>query len=524
MPSSRIQSLERRAWLLWGVTFALIIALTAAMTMVYVPALVLLRGGDASAVDPRSWAALAGLAGLVAVFCLYTALKQRELNRLRDQLQREEQERESVRTRLSELTELFRVSTALQVSLTVENILEIIVRRLVCTLQAQQASVMILDQATGVLATRASYGLESEFARHGRVRLGEGIAGWVAEQRRPVQLGPAEMTGRFQRHVKRNRNITSAISLPLCVGDRCVGVLNVNRINHTRPFEPHHAELLEMFAEHVAAVIERAETMERLGTQARELEADNRRLQESHRLKDVFLGTATHELKTPLTSVIAYAELLDDNDSRLSREQRNEFLRRLRTEAARLLALIDEILDLTRLETGKFVLKRASVSLSEIAHGAVETTRASAARHGVALVEAFTEPLPPVFVDEVKMRQVVTNLIVNAIKFSPEQGAVRVRTARDGDWLTLEISDRGPGVPPDETAHIFELFGQSVTVGDERDAGLGIGLHLVKRITELHGGHVGVNSTEGHGSTFWVRLPLPVGDDTPAPEDRAQAA
>lgn len=523
MTLSRQQTLDRRTWLLWILAFALILALTVATALLYLPALELLRDGDLSVIDAQAWVAMYGVVGLVLVFCLYTALKQRELNRTRGLLQLEEHEMEMVRTRLSELTELFRVSSALQVSLTVENILEIIVRRVVSTLQAQQASIMIMDAATGVLVTRASYGLESEFARHARVRLGEGIAGWVAEQKRPVQLGPDNLNGQFGRHYKHNRHITSALSLPLRVGERCVGVLNVNRINHPRAFEPHHAELLELFAEHVGGLIERAETLERLGSQARELEADNRRLQESHRLKDVFLGTATHELKTPLTSVIAYAELLDDNDNRLSREQRTEFLRRLRTEASRLLALIDEILDLTRLESGKLVLKRAAVSLSEVAHGAVETTRATAARHGVTLVESYGDALPPVFVDEVKMRQVVTNLLVNAVKFSPDASRVEVRTALDGDWLTLEVVDHGPGVPADETAHIFELFGQAVTVGGEREVGLGIGLHLVKRITELHGGHVGVNSTDGSGSTFWVRLPAAAVAEM-APEDHAQVA
>src|SRR5207244_2904719 len=117
-----------------------------------------------------------GLAGLVLIFCLHTILKQRELDAARAALEREEREKEQVRARLSELSELFRVSTALNLALSLEHILEIIVRRVVSTLEAQQASIMIMDPATGLLVTRASYGLESEFARHARVRMGEGIA------------------------------------------------------------------------------------------------------------------------------------------------------------------------------------------------------------------------------------------------------------------------------------------------------------------------------------------------------------
>jgi signal transduction histidine kinase len=504
--ASRRNTLHRRTWLLWGLTFTLLLALTTAVPLLYLPAVDLLREGGEGAPIEGGWIAFPALAGLVIIFCLHTVMKQRELDAARAALEREEREKEQVRVRLSELSELFRVSTALNLALSLGDILEIIVRRVVSTLEAQQASVMIVDPTTGVLVTRASYGLEAEFARHARVRMGEGIAGWVAEQLKPVQLDPGNDT--FGGHFKHNRHITSALSLPLRVGDRCVGVLNVNRINHTRAFESHHGELLEIFAEHVGAVIERAETLDRLGQETRALEADNRRLQDLHRMKDVFLGTATHELKTPLTSVIAYAELLHDNDTGLTHEQRQEFLGRLRAEAGRLLSLIDEILDLTRLESGKLVLKRGTLPLNEVAQAALETTGAFATRHRVRLVPEFGDGLPPVSVDEVKIRQVVTNLLVNAIKFSPEGGTVTVGTARDGDWITLEVADHGPGVPPEETAHIFELFGQGIPAGEERGGGLGIGLHLVKRITELHGGHVGVNSRQGEGSRFWIRLPL----------------
>jgi signal transduction histidine kinase len=287
-----------------------------------------------------------------------------------------------------------------------------------------------------------------------------------------------------------------------------VGVLNVNRINHPEVFQEHHREMLNLFAEHVGAVIDRAQTMERLGSRSRQLEADVIKLTEMNNMKDLFLSTASHELKTPLTSVIAYAELLDDNEDRLEPEQRSEFLRRLRSEAERLLGLIEDILDLTRLESGKLTLKPVAIPINEVAHAAVETSRSMAEKHGVALEEDLSENLPIVPVDEVKMRQVFVNLLVNAIKFSPEGGRVTVQTAREPAFVRIEIRDAGPGIQPDEATHIFELFGQGVQGEASKSAGLGIGLHLVKRIAELHGGHVGVNSTPGEGSRFWVRLPI----------------
>jgi signal transduction histidine kinase len=241
-------------------------------------------------------------------------------------------------------------------------------------------------------------------------------------------------------------------------------------------------------------------------------------------MKDLFLSTASHELKTPLTSVIAYAELLDDNEGRLNTDQRNEFVRRMRGEAERLLSLIEDILDLTRLESGKLTLKRARVSLNEVAQAAVETSRSMARKHHVELSTELELDLPVVPIDEVKMRQVVVNLLVNAIKFSPEGGRVAVRTKREPNFIMIDVSDQGPGIEPEEATHIFELFGQGVPGMEAQSAGLGIGLHLVKRITELHGGHVGVNSVPRQGSNFWVRLPLALAHQLEEPEKEQVAA
>ena len=501
--------LTRRSWFLWGVTFTVVLALTISVPLLYMP-LVRLTGQDGpSPLIENAYLALVGLGGLILVFCLYTVLKQVEINRMREALLKEEGEKQDIRTRLSELSALFQVSTTLNLQLRLEVILEIIVRRVVSTLKAQQASIMLYNPADGMLETRASYGLESEFARNAKKKLGEGIAGWVAERQEAVLLSKdgADHPG-LHLHFKSNRNITSALSLPLRVGDRCVGVLNVNRINHPEPFLDHHREVLQMFAEHSGAVIERAETLERLNRRARELEEANLRLSELNQMKDVFLSTASHELKTPLSSVIAYAELLEENDATLDRKQRSEFLHRLRGEAGRLLQLIEDILDLSRIESGKLTLRRRPISTHEIARAALETSSGLARKHEVTIEEEFDETLPPLTLDEVKMRQVVVNLLTNAIKFSPSGSVVRISTRREANDALIEVSDHGPGILPEESAHIFELFGQGVRGGARETTGLGIGLHLVKRLSELHGGHVGVNSRPESGSTFWVRLPL----------------
>ena len=513
----RWKQLQRAGWMLWAAAFALLIALTTVVPALYARVLGLAGASDVLAGIDNPYIVTVALAGLIILFCLYTVLQQRELHRAVKRIAREENDRADAGTRLSELTALFQVSTTLQLQLRSDVILEIIVRRVVSTLRAQQASIMILEPESGELVTRASYGLEAEFSRGARKRIGEGIAGWVALRREAVSLGEHAPAGELGRHYKENRRITSALSLPLAIGERVIGVLNVNRINHTEAFGEHHLEVLRVFAEHIAAIIDRAEMVERMGRRTRELEADNEKLSDLNRMKDVFLGTASHELKTPLTSVIAYAELLDDHDGKLSRDQAREFVARLRAEAQRLLSLIEDILDLSRLESGKLMMKPRALDLSEVVRAAVETTRTLGQKFGVPVECELASDLPQLSVDEVKIRQVLVNLIVNAIKFSPRGVPVRLRTLQDDAYVRVEVTDQGPGIAPDTATHIFELFGQNVTEDADTRGGLGIGLHLVKRITELHGGHVGMNSRPGEGSTFWIRLPM-------APEAHALGA
>ncbi len=491
--------LDLWSWWLWAVTFVVLFALTLAV--------LLLQGWLEL---PNQRLAGAALGGLVLVFSFLIAAKQTQINRLRRAMHREENELTDMRTRLSEITELFNVSTTLNLQLPLDVVLEIIVRRVVSTLNAQQASVMIYNPENGELETRASYGLESEYARNARRRLGEGIAGWVAQHKQALLLGSGDESGAMRQYFKANRNITSALSLPIRVGDRCVGVLNVNRISHPEPFREHHRDLLRMFAEHVGSVVESAGMVERLAARTKMLEASNYQLSELNRFKDTFLSTASHELRTPLTSVIGYAEVLEENEGRLTLEQRREFLRRMSGEASGLLNLIDDILDLSRLENGKLVLEREPHAVGPIASAALDTVGPMAAKHSVELRERLDDTLGEFSIDGVKIRQVLVNLLVNAIKFSPQGGVVELVTRGDEGGVVVEVRDQGPGIQPGEAEKIFELFGQGLRQGSSKVGGLGIGLHLVRRIIELHGGTVGVTSEPGKGSTFWIRLPAEV--------------
>ena len=513
-PQKTLVQIERRHWLQWLVAFTLMLALSGTVYLLYNRMMKDLGESSSSALAETGYYTGIGLVGLITIFILHTVLQQIELSSLRRSLKSEEMELEDLRTRLTEISNLFEVATKLNLRLPVDSILNIMVRRVVDALKAQQASVMLYNPEIEMLETRAFYGVEGEYTSAGRMRLGEGIAGKVAARLEPLLLSNNTLNPDLRKHYKPHRNITSALCVPLVVENRCVGVLNINRINHPHLFNERQREIVRLFAEHIGAVIQRAEEMDRLAEENRELELANARLTEMNKMKEIFLSTASHELKIPLTSVIGYAELLNDHDNTLNPDKRQEFTQRLRSEAEQLLSLIEDILDLTRLEVGKIQLKRSSVYLNRLTQAAVETVRPLAEKSGVKIVEEYAGASDSVMLDEVKIRQALVNLMVNAIKYSPEEGQVRVETRHLGGDVLVEVSDQGPGVAAEDSTQIFALFGQSIRPSTQGTSGLGIGLHLVKRIVELHGGSVGVDSRPNRGSKFWIRLPRKIAADS----------
>jgi signal transduction histidine kinase len=506
---AKLKRIKRKIWLLWAPALMLIALFAGTAYFLHLNLTHLVRETNTRGFWLYDGYYLGvGLAGIVLLFVLYTIWKQIELHTLREKLLEEEAEQEALRTRFEELVGLFQIASTRSVRVSAQNLLEIVVRRAVDSLKAQQASVMLLDDQNHALQTVASYGVGGEFAEGRRQSASEGVAGWVARNKRALLLPRDASSLDAEAHLRPHRHITSSISVPILVEKRCVGVLNINRINHPEPFSEEQLEILTLFGGHVGALVERARAVEDLEHRAEVLERDNLRLAEFNQIKDVFLSTASHELKTPLTSVIAYAELLNENENRLQPSERAEFLGRLQSEANRLLGLIENILDLSRLETGKTELELKPLPASELVHSSVETATPLADKADVTIheVPAHEEEIL-LSVDEVKMRQVILNLLTNAIRFSPEGGTVTVRTRREDGNVVISVSDQGVGIDAGDLEHIFTLFGQGLRKSNTNTPGLGIGLHLVKRIVEMHNGRVEVQSSPGEGSTFLVRLP-----------------
>ena len=218
------------------------------------------------------------------------------------------------------------------------------------------------------------------------------------------------------------------------------------------------------------------------------------------------IATVSHEIRSPLTTIKGFTKTLIDRWDRLPDETKREMLVAINTDADRVTRLLTELLDVSRIEAGKLTLHRRPLNLRELALGTIESLAGRSERHAVRMA-----PGDDVYVsgDEDKLRQVVTNFIENALKYT-EKGSVTVACVSKGGWGRLAVTDEGAGIPARRQAEIFEKFTRNEVPGSP--SGTGLGLYICKGLVEAHGGRIGVESTEGAGSTFWFEIPA-----TPAP-------
>jgi signal transduction histidine kinase len=240
-----------------------------------------------------------------------------------------------------------------------------------------------------------------------------------------------------------------------------------------------------------------------------ELYVANEKLKDLDRLKSDFVSNVSHELRTPLTAIKGAVDLVLREVAGPLTEKQIHYLTRVRSNTQHLAGLINDLLDLSKIEEGKIEFQSTRVSLGGLVHEVVETLRPIAAEKPLELEVTAHEPSVLVWADRDKVRQVLTNLIGNAIKFTPPHGKVMVSSAsNDTDWVRVSVSDTGPGIPADERERIFEKFYQVAVNGGPKPKGTGLGLAISKVLVELHGGRIWVESEPSRGSIFCFTLPL----------------
>jgi two-component system phosphate regulon sensor histidine kinase PhoR len=237
---------------------------------------------------------------------------------------------------------------------------------------------------------------------------------------------------------------------------------------------------------------------------------DVTRLKAMDRLKTEFVSNVSHELRAPLTALKLYINLL----RRGLAEKQEHYLSQLENQANKLAALVNNLLDLSRLDRGAIPFAPEMITLTPLLHEIINTFADVASDHGLQLISSLPPDLPPVYADPLQIRQVFTNLLSNAINYTPAGGTVEVKLAYEAEWVRCTISDTGIGIPPAEMPRLFERFFRASNARHHHISGTGLGLAIVKEIVDLHGGSISVESVLGAGTTFHVRLPV-----SPPPTD-----
>ncbi|UCF79384.1 MAG: GAF domain-containing protein [Candidatus Eiseniibacteriota bacterium] len=422
---------------------------------------------------------------------------------------------QAVKEKVQEVTVLYEVGHALSSSLESETVLNEMMRILSDSFGYLHCAILLLNEDKTELHVKAFSGYAENVDRLS-VKVGqEGITGWVAATGRPLYVPDVLKDPRYVAGLK---NVRSEIALPLKIGETVLGVLNVESTEPTA-FRERDVRILSSLAAQAAVAIENARLYAEVQSNAEELDAAcrdletsrqdilkaNERLREMDRLKSEFLATMSHELRTPLTAIIAYSELL--RDERVAGSKRLEFLEIITDQGQRLLQLIDDLLDLSKLESGKTQLTLEQGDLNQIVLSAVDTIRPTAEKRGLELVLELTPDLPCVFMDTKRIRQVCWNLLCNAVKFTDRGGRITVCCSDSGEELLVSISDTGVGIKEEDLERIFDRFAQVDSSATRSHGGAGLGLDLVRHFVLLHSGRVWVESEYGRGSIFFFTLP-----------------
>ncbi len=315
----------------------------------------------------------------------------------------------------------------------------------------------------------------------------------------------------------REAGVISIVCAPLKSKERVLGYIGAAR--GAQRCTPEDLNLLVTIASAVAVALDTARAYQQLEQLAQSLEQRvqhrtqllleaNRRLQELDKLKSDFVSTVSHELRTPMTSIKGYVDNILDGLTGALTDQQSYYLKRVKSNVERLTRMINELLDLSRIEAGKVELNLGNVRMREFVNEVVEGFQGMAQQKGLTLRAHQPEDLPVIRCDHDKLHQVLTNLVQNAIKFTPTGGEIRVELqVRDDGYLQIGVIDTGCGIPPHELDKVFEKFyrGESGSPDDPR---WGLGLAIAKSLVKLHGGEIWVESPPGRGSRFCFTVPI----------------
>ncbi|MFW5472870.1 response regulator [Knoellia sp. CPCC 206450] len=427
--------------------------------------------------------------------------------------------------RVEQLEALSEVGDAVSSSLDADEVLATIVNVAVQLSGTSGGSLVDLDAESGLFSVRTATGTSPEVLealRASRIHIDETLIGRACRERSPIQVADLSTIDDLDPHLSilYAAGWRSVVAVPLVRSNTIVGALVVRR-KIPGAFSEETCELLEAFASQSAIALTNARIH-------RQLEVQSAELAEASQHKSEFLASMSHELRTPLNAVIGFSEVLLERMFGDLNEKQEEYLRDILTSGRHLLDLLNDVLDLSKVEAGQMVLERTDFDIVEAVAYAQSMVRERALDHRITLRTEIQAASLLLHADELRIKQVLLNLLSNAVKFTPDGGTVVVTATRRRDELEVTVSDTGIGIEQADQHRIFDSFQQG-TRAARKVEGTGLGLTLTRRIVELHGGHVWLRSEPGRGSTFGFTVPAehaPAAGEAPTDgaEGRAQGA
>jgi two-component system, OmpR family, sensor histidine kinase KdpD len=429
---------------------------------------------------------------LALAFGLYVWERERALSRLEHALIEERVLSTALSSRVGEMTAISRAGRAVASTLSLGDVLRLILESAQELLGATEGSVMLLDEEKRNLHIAAAVGIDD--AVRPVIPIGEGVAGWVAEFREPIIIRGEVADPRFRRFVPKDRSVRSAMSAPLYARAEPVGVLNVSVSEGSREYNEHDLRALTVFADHAAIAIDNASMFEREKEASAQLDTARRE----------FLAVVTHDLKAPLTAILGYVRLLRSLDKKADPEQASDFLEVVEQQGERMLDMLEQLIVATSLEEGAPSLARQPLDLGSLVNESVSAFRG--VLQGRPVRVGIPGDLPTVFGDRSAVQHILANLVENAVKYSPQEAEIAVEVEAAPEEIRVTVADSGPGIPREVLPHVFDRYRRADAQAD--GASVGLGLFIVRSLAEGHGGRVWAENGDQGGARVTFALPL----------------
>lgn len=413
-----------------------------------------------------------------------------------------------LRERLDEVSALHDLAREVSNTDSLDEMLRLVTQRMRDVYDCRSASIALYDPASNQIVTRAAVGISAEHLAQARFAPGEFVAGHVVATGEVVYVPDTRTDARFR---VIDPDIRSLLAVPLKAHDQVIGSMSIDSACPDA-FTPDHERLLTIAGSQLAAAIETLRLLEEARERAAQLDEANQTLRAVDALRDELVQNVSHELRSPLALVRGYAGLMRDGELGPVTADQITALDTIEKKAESISRLINDILSLETIQRGTLTL--GLVDMAALAEQAVRSARLVHAGHTFEFVCETEADACVVEGDSGRLTQVIDNLLGNAVKFSPPGSTVtvRLRPGPDSCAVTMDVIDEGIGIPADKLAHIFERFYQIDHGERGHRGGAGLGLSIVRRILEAHGGTIAVRSVEGQGSTFTCTLPLLCGE------------